>query len=389
MIELSRDPRYVNWSISSPIHLKYNVKLTRNCFDNSQDLIAKYGIDDETSIRLLLVDDGVPNHFITAATDYLKAFEQDVKVVQFLTIENTKDLDLLLRILAEFEKFGVPRRGNPILALGGGVLLDSVGFAASVYRRGVPYLKIPTTLLSIVDTAVGIKTSINHFTRRNRLGSFYPPIAASLSPLFLDTLPKEQMSYGLAEIIKIAIIKSDQLFVLLERNKNKLLDATFYNTSDGLLVIELACHHMLEELAPNLTETNLERLVDFGHTFSPIPEMLSLSDPDVDELAHGEAVFLDIIFTCCIGQVLGRTTEDFTQRIVALGLKASLPINHPYFTDPLLLLQSSNDAKKHRAGQVNLPVPQAVSDVWFLRDIDLDLIEKAIAVMQEIVNRND
>ena len=388
MIKLTRASGNVNWSIESPIQLKYTVKLTKNCFDIDDELIAKFDTDDKTHSRLLIADDGVPDQFIKAATEYFKAFGQDVKVVKFLTVENTKDLDLLLRILAEFEKFGVPRRGNPVLALGGGVLLDAVGFAASIYRRGVPYLKIPTTLLSMVDTAVGIKTSINHFTRRNRLGSFYPPIAASVSPIFLDTLPKKQLSFGLAEIIKIAIIKSDELFSLLERNKEKLLETSFYSTPEGLLVMELACHYMLEELAPNLTEINLERLVDFGHTFSPIPEMLSLSDPYVDELAHGEAVFLDIVFTCCIGQVLGLTPKKLTERIVDLGRQAGLPVNHPYFRDPLLLLQSCNDAQKHRAGLVNLPVPHDLCDVSFLKDIDLDLIDRGIVIMQEEVSRN-
>ena len=189
-----------------------------NCFSLADDLIAKFSVHENVKQRLLIVDDGIPAEFIHSAQEYLQGFGQEAVVIRFLTNENTKNLELLLLILNEIEKFGVPRRGNPVLALGGGVLLDTVGLAVSMYRRGVPYIKIPTTLLSLVDTAVGIKTSVNHFERRNRIGSFYPALGAAISPVFLKTLPQEQFSYGLAEIIKIAIVKSKALFYLLEEN---------------------------------------------------------------------------------------------------------------------------------------------------------------------------
>jgi len=382
VLETTVSEQSVDWDVKSPIYFEYKVKLCNNCFDLEDDFLASFSVYDDIKERLLIVDDGLPTEFIQSFKNYLKSFGQEAVIIRFLTNENTKNLDLLLSILSEIEKFGVPRRGNPILALGGGVLLDTVGFAASMYRRGVPYIKIPTTLLSLVDTAIGIKTSVNHFGRRNRIGSFYPGIGAVISPIFLKTLPVEHFSYGLAEIIKIAIVKSQKLFELLENNQENLLDYKFYDTDEGLKVIQLACHYMLEELAPNLTETNLERLVDFGHTFSPIPEMKSLEDNTVHELAHGEAVFLDVIFTSCMGQILGHTNKSLVKRIINLGKHAGLPISHPYFNDPMLLFESSNDAKKHRAGSVNLPVPCELEQIIFLENINFSLIEETVKIMQ-------
>ena len=104
------------------------------------------------------------------------------------------------------------KKGN----CGGGVLTDVVSFACSIYRRVVPYIKIPTTLLGIVDASIGIKTSINHFSRRNRIGSYSFPTAIIIDPSLMSTLPLSEISNGLAEIIKLAIIKDSKLFEILE-----------------------------------------------------------------------------------------------------------------------------------------------------------------------------
>ena len=113
------------------------------------------------------------------------------------------------------------KKRRTILILGGGVLTDVVSFACSIYRRGVPYIKIPTTLLGIVDASIGIKTSINHFSRRNRIGSYSFPTAIIIDPSLMSTLPLSEISNGLAEIIKLAIIKDSKLFEILENNQKK------------------------------------------------------------------------------------------------------------------------------------------------------------------------
>ena len=186
-------------------------------------------------------------------------------------------------------------RRETVVAVGGGVLLDIVGFCSSIYRRGVPYFKIPTTLLSIVDVSVGAKVAINHFERRNRLGSYYPPVAALVDKKFIESQNKREIINGIAEIFKLAIIKSSELFNLLEKNYSQLINEKFQFGAVPIRVINLAISNMIEELAPNLWEKKLDRCVDFGHTFSPIIEMKNIKN-----LLHGEAVVLDCLFSSCI-----------------------------------------------------------------------------------------
>ena len=134
--------------------------------------------------------------------------DRDVEatIIPIECLEETKDLETLLYILGQIERFNILRRKEPIIAIGGGVLMDMVGFAASMFRRGVPYIKVPTTLLGSVDAGVGAKTSINHFERRNRLGSYFPPIMTLIDNRFLKTLDKKEILFSLGEIIKISII---------------------------------------------------------------------------------------------------------------------------------------------------------------------------------------
>ena len=167
------------------------------------------------------------------------------------------------------------RRREPFLAIGGGVLLDIAGMAASLYRRVVPFVRVPITLLSIVDASVGVKNGVDYCcaltdeTYKNRVGTFYAPSSCLLDNSFIASQDARNISNGFGEILKLALVRSSDLFELLETHGAALVESRFAPTlsvpsgvSDR--IIDLSIQIMLEELGPNLWEYNLERCVDYG-----------------------------------------------------------------------------------------------------------------------------
>ncbi|MDA9048912.1 sedoheptulose 7-phosphate cyclase, partial [Gammaproteobacteria bacterium] len=280
--------------------------------------------------------------------------------------------------------FGLNRKNEPIIAIGGGVLLDIVGLAASLYRRGVPYIKIPTTLLGIVDASIGVKTAINFKDRRNRLGSYHEPIASFLDVSFCATLESIEISSGLGEILKMAVVKDAKLFDILKYHGEDLYESKFLNNEYSYEVINRAVQGMKDELQDNLWEKDLERLVDFGHSFSPIPEMRSLVDDDVIALTHGQAVTLDVIFSSVISHLRELLSKDELEEIIITAKNCGLPTYHPYFSNALLLLEALNDTVKHRNGDQNLPIPTSIGNSIFINDLSFDEISAAAKKMIEL-----
>lgn len=167
------------------------------------------------------------------------------------------------------------RRREPFLAIGGGCVLDIAGMAACLYRRGVPFVRVPTTLLAIVDASVGVKNGIDYCcavtdeTYKNRVGSFYAPSACLLDPAFIASQDARNISNGFGEILKLALVRSSDLFDLLEAHGKTLIDTRFEDESlrtagVSSRIIDLSIQIMLEELGPNLWETKLDRCVDYG-----------------------------------------------------------------------------------------------------------------------------
>ncbi len=136
---------------------------------------------------------------------YKDKFPQGTEVFTVHSTEAKKDWQTAERVLKFFQDIKLLRR-ETVVAVGGGVLLDLVGFCCSIYRRGVPYVRVPTTLLAIVDASVGAKTSINHFGFRNRIGSFYPPKLTLIDKTFIRTQDHREIANGMAEILKLAIV---------------------------------------------------------------------------------------------------------------------------------------------------------------------------------------
>jgi 3-dehydroquinate synthase len=333
---------------------------------------------DGSKRRLVFVDESLLQfRWKKLINEYFDLVGFEATIVPIHCSEDKKDLESLMFILGEIERFNPLRRSEPIIAFGGGVLMDMVGFAASIFRRGIPYIKVPTTLLGMVDAGLGAKTSINHFGRRNRLGSYFPAIATIIDTQFLRTLDNKEITHALGEIIKIAVIKDERLFDDVESNLDICLRERF-TSKTGQFIIKASVDAMTTELTANLWEKDLKRVVDFGHTFSPIPEMKSLTDDSVATLSHGEAVALDVLFSCKLSWGHGLLSADDYYRIEDVIHLSGLPTSHPYFSDPHLLWESLLDATRHRNGNQNVPIPVSIGKSTFLQHIDLNEIKRTI-----------
>jgi 3-dehydroquinate synthase len=255
-------------------------------------------------------------------------------------------------------------RHSVLVAFGGGVCSDVVGFAASMIRRGIAYIRVPTTLVGQIDAGVGLKTGVNFRAGKNYLGSFHPPERVLIDPAFLGTLPARELRQGLAEMVKIALVRDPALFACLEECGGRLLQSRF---CDPQAIAEHAIHRaialMLEELGANPFENRtLERLVDMGHSFSP-----ELESASGFTLPHGDAVAVDIALTCALAVELGMLDEEDALRIVAVLMQLGLPTNHELL-DAALCRRAVRSVVLHRGGRLNLVVPTAIGSADFVRD---------------------
>jgi 3-dehydroquinate synthetase len=283
------------------------------------------------------------------------------------------------------------RRREPFLAIGGGVLLDIAGMAACLYRRGVPFVRVPTTLLSIVDASVGVKNGVDYCcavadeTYKNRVGSFYAPSSCLLDPFFIATQDKRNICNGFGEILKLALVRSVDLFELLETHGAALIESKFAATPTipkeiGMRIIDLSIQIMLEELGPNLWEYKLERCVDYGHTFSKLLEMVPGAD-----IMHGEAVNVDGFFCCILSYLRGYLPMETVERIFRCMKALNLPTNSFDLTSTLAW-QSCKDAIEHRHGEQRIPLITDIGESICVSDITPEELDRALEVMKQFAH---
>jgi 3-dehydroquinate synthetase/predicted NBD/HSP70 family sugar kinase len=320
---------------------------------------------------VVVVDANVDYLYGDAMRQRLDEAASEHEVLVIAADEERKEIDLVLDVVAALDDFGIARRSEPVIAVGGGVVLDVVGLATSLYRRGIPYLRVPTTLLALVDAGVGVKTGINFDGHKSRLGTYYAPSTVLLDRHFLRTLDLRHIRNGAAEIAKMAIIKDAALFDLLERQGPQLVETRFQDATGGI-VVRRAIRAMLDELEPNLWELQLERVVDFGHSFSGRIEMDALP-----ALLHGEAVAIDMALSTVLAYHRGFVTSEQRDRVLALLVSLGLPIDDPLCEAPRLW-QALEETTRHRDGLQRLPLPGGIGRARFVSDVSYDEVEEAV-----------
>jgi len=376
------------WTVKTELPVEFKLTYSADIFNPLNHDLVSYSTNNRV---IIVIDQNVHKFYTVELMNYFNSHNVKYCMLVIDTNEESKTWEDADYILQFFEDEGVLRR-EPIIAIGGGVLLDIVGFACSIYRRGIPYIKVPTTLLAIVDASVGSKVAVNHFERRNRLGAYYPPIATLIDKKFIKTQSEREIVNGIAEIFKLAIIKSPELFALLEENAELLIEEKFQYGAVPVRVINLAITDMIAELGPNLWERKLDRCVDFGHTFSPVIEMKNLTqefDPDNPPyftkdtmLLHGEAVALDCLYSSCIACLRGYIDTLTLARIFDLATRLKLKTYHEDFTKIELLQQSLADATKHRNGNQYAPLPISIGNYRIVNDITKSEMEYAISLFR-------
>lgn len=298
------------------------------------------------------------------------------RIVISPSTEKNKNMDALMMICNEAKDFRLDRDGL-FIAVGGGIILDLVGFAASIYRRGTKYIKIPTTLVGQVDVAVGVKTGLNFENSKNILGTYYPAYATLNDKCFLKTLPLRELRCGLAEVIKMGLVTDSSIFERLERIYAKSAAVNPSDIDYGIYTDAMV--RMIEELQPNLLEVELERIVDFGHTFS-----MRFETETNHRLEHGEAVSIDMALSCCIAQLKGQMDIDDCVRAVTLLKQVGLPIFDECCT--LASLKGSIDDVCLHRNAVNLVLPTQLGKGNFIKnpeELDDKLLSNALDMLEK------
>ncbi|MEU1285910.1 sedoheptulose 7-phosphate cyclase [Kitasatospora sp. NPDC005856] len=361
-----------SWTVEAIKQVRYHIVEASELFEPDSTLLLSGCADAPLRTgdrRLVVIDSTVQELHGERIARYFDHHGIAATLLPVRADESVKRWDAVTDVVDAMNEFGIDRRREPVIAIGGGVLLDVVGLAASLYRRGTPYVRIPTTLVGLVDAGVGVKTGVNYGHGKNRLGTYAPPVATFVDRSFLRTLDARHLSNGLAEILKMALIKSAELFDLLEDFGPQLIEDRFQGSTPVLetaarQVISEAIHLMLEELQPNLWEQTLERCVDYGHTFSPTVEMEALP-----ELLHGEAVAIDMALTTVMGRMRGDVTKHQADRVLTLMERLRLPLWTEVLARPGILDGALADTVRHRDGQQRLPLPVGIGHHRFVNDV--------------------
>ncbi len=279
--------------------------------------------------------------------------------------ERSKTLRTVEKVCAQAVNARIDRTGV-LVSFGGGVCSDVVTLAASLTRRGVSHLRIPTTLVGQIDAGIGLKGGVNFGLRKNHLGCFHPPEAVIVVPSLLNSLSSNNIRHGIAEMIKVSCTSDPLLFELLERKLLAMLETKFQPSEEAAQeAVRRSIAGTLRELERNPFEKYIfERALDFGHTLAhPLEAQTGYM------LHHGLAVAIDMAFSCVLAWRLARTSVDVAMRIVGLLLTAGLPIYHHALTEELVL-SSLAAAAEHRGGTINLVMPTNLGSFSFLKKAD-------------------
>ena len=270
--------------------------------------------------------------------------------------EQHKTLATVAGLYDEFLAAGLDRK-SPILALGGGVLGDTAGFAAASYLRGVPFVQIPTSLLSMVDASVGGKTGVDLPQGKNLVGAFKQPEMVMIDAQVLNSLDPAEYKSGLAEVLKHGIIAAPHLFEALERNDY---------TIDWMLAE--AIQVKVDVVQEDPFEQGRRATLNLGHTFGHAFEKLANF-----ELRHGEGVAMGIVCAARLATALGYCSAEDMERMIALIAQVGLPVEHPGF-DPEAVWTTMGADKKKLAGKIRFILPRAIGDVDIFSDVPKEAV---------------
>ena len=287
----------------------------------------------------------------------LRAAGWEPMVLQIPDGEANKGLTTWSTLLCELLDRGVDR-STPVIALGGGVTGDIVGFAAASVLRGVPFIQIPTTLLAMVDSSVGGKTGVNTPHGKNLVGAFYQPSLVYVDVETLKTLEGEEFLAGMGEVVKHALLADEDFFGWLEQNMEAVKDLE----RDSLcFLVRRCCEIKGAVVAQDELESGWRAVLNLGHTIAHALEKVL----GYGEIRHGEAVAVGLVAEAVMGVQMGVCAPSVVERLRALLENFGLPVSMPMVSSEDLVAAVNSD-KKLRRGKLLLPVPICVGEVKLL-----------------------
>jgi len=294
--------------------------------------------------------------------------------VKFLTVpdsETSKSREIAFRVIDRIAQFDVQRKIF-IVALGGGVVGDLAGFVASVYKRGVSYIQVPTTLLAQIDSSIGGKVAIDLTVGKNLVGAFYQPRLVFSDISFLKSLGRIEVRSGLAEAIKYGVILDKKLFTFIERNYKTLLSLN----PKQLEQVVKRCSQLKAEIVgqDEKEEKGRRTILNFGHTIGHAVE----AAVRYKGITHGEAIGFGMVCACEIADRLGLLDRISRGRIIKLIEKVGLPVRISHLNLAKVLNALSHD-KKFIAGKNRFVLPVRIGKVIIRQGIPVSMIKQVLA----------
>jgi 3-dehydroquinate synthase len=339
----------------------YDINIGFNLFKNILSYINRLKIGN---FAVIITSRSVYSHYKTLMGKSFKGIQN--KIIVLADGENAKTKDSLFRIIDGIVKADKIGRKIFIVCLGGGTIGDVGGLAASIYKRGIPYVQIPTTLLSQIDASIGGKTAIDLRQAKNILGSFYQPKAVFIDPVFLRTLDKNELKEGLAEAVKYGIIKDGNFFSFLRNNYQKVLSL---QPAAILTVIETCAKIKAKVVEEDEKEKKgIRTLLNFGHTLAHAIEAAS----KYSKISHGAAVSVGMLYAAYLSHNLGFCSRQEINVVKDILCKLTLPTQIDFNYSEIY--KAMNYDKKFIRGNFRFVILRKIGKAEVTENISKDLV---------------
>ena len=353
----------------------YDIAIASHSLKNLGDKLVEIGLGKKSKKVLIVSNPVIYKHYGETVQTSLSNAGFDVAHLILPAGERFKTANSLQKIYDAALAHRL-ERSSMIVALGGGVIGDMSGYAAATWLRGIDLVQVPTTLLAMVDSAIGGKTGINHPQGKNLIGAFYQPRLVWVDPEVLKTLPAREFRSAMAEVIKYGIIWDRELFDLLANCDR--LDQLRYISSELLQTILYRCAKAKAEVvSKDEKEGNLRAILNYGHTVGHAIESVT----NYRLYNHGEAVGLGMVIAGAIAVDLGLWSELDQVQQVALIAKTHLPQTVPADINLESIIESLSTDKKVEAGKVRFILPTAIGSVTLSDRVTSDMVNQNLRKM--------
>lgn len=359
------------------VRFQYKVCFSENIFDKENQLLAKLLNNGKKSKVFFVIDEGVvdshPN-LVTQINDYSAAFKEDfILCAQPLIVpggEQAKNEKHFFRaILDATSTHGIDRHSY-IVAIGGGAVIDMVGFSAAIAHRGIRHIRIPTTVLAQNDAGIGVKNGINVYGKKNYLGTFAPPYAVINDAAFLTTLTDRDWRSGISEAIKVSLIKDPVFFQWIENNVDKFNSREMAPMEE--LIYRCAELHLEHIAGKDPFESGSSRPLDFGHWAAHKLEHLTAF-----KVLHGEAVAIGIALDSTYSWLKGMLSEKELKRIIDLIKALGFEIYVPELSGEALL-KGLEEFREHLGGELTIMLLESIGNGIEVHEMDGELILQSV-----------